>query len=260
MAEETQEQLQGSQVTPPAEGSTPSTQEAKETSQDQAQVPENQEKTDEQPQHSEDQQDGKSEDQAGQAKQTRGEKRIQSLLTKLKETNSQEVVQQANQQIDGIFTADELASGEVDFASFNDRLQKFIDQKVNAAKSEVVSTVQSRSLYSSKVNEFVADTEQVKFEDPALEELAVEQFNAINYQVNPLTQERDFIPAVKLSEIKAKLEKGIKIAAEKLVQQNKAFAKSVSDNQTVPIGNVGSSRSVADDTTDFRAFEKAHSK
>jgi hypothetical protein len=118
--------------------------------------------------------------------------------------------------------------------------------------------------YESAVREHQTDLEGIKNIDSELEAEAVSDYEALNYQINPLTGNKEFVPAVKFSEIVAKIQsRAEKIAqkmAEKIAEGNEQFIKKVSSSQAVPSsGAVTGSKSVKPETTDFKEFEKAYS-
>lgn len=260
MAEETQEQLQGSQESPLAEESTEGTQEIKETGQDQSQVPENNEQPNEQSKHSEDQQAQGAEDQSGQVnKPSRAEKRIADLSSKYKELVTK-LQTPLTQDMPQLITDEEIKNGEVDLKELNNRINQLVDYKVNQAGSSVEQQIELKSEYKAKQAEFDSDLSNTTFENDIVKEMAEKQFEALNFYDDPISGKQVFIPAVKMSEIKAKLDTGIKAAAEKLIQGNRDFAQSVSNSQTVPTGNSLSSTSADEATSDFSKFEKTFSK
>lgn len=205
--------------------------------------------------------DGESGDQSGQGtKPTRVERRINQLLTKVKEVG-QSQAQDHQQQVrrEPIVTDEEREAGQVDPAKLDERIQKTVQATVQRA----IQMDRINQQYTSAVKEHQTDLESVKDLDPDLESEAVSEYEALNYQINPLTGQKVFIPAVKFSEVVAKIQsRAEKIAnkrATEIAEGNQKYLENVSSNQAVPSsGNVSGSRSIKDDTTDFSEFEKAH--
>jgi len=262
MAEENIEVLQTSQDTPPAEGSesTPQEQSSQEGSEQQPSGQGSEQGDGEQSEHSEGTQGENSEGQPEQqgAKPTRVERRIGQLLDKLKGSHgaSSEQPGVPGQSRSKFFTDEELAEGAIDPSVLEKRIGQTVQQEVQQA----LEMDRINQQYTSAVKEHEADLESVKDLDPKIEELAVKQYEVINYQINPLTGEKMFIPAVKMSEIVKKLTDVINSAAENVAQGNRVYAENVSQNQAVPTnGSTISSKPVKENTTDFGAFEKAYS-
>lgn len=217
-------------------------------------------------------------DQSGQkAKPTRFERRIDSLINKVKE-NANKAGQAQEQSFlqngqpllsqDGepLFTQEELEEG-IDPTVLNQRIQNTVQSAVQSALEAERTGQQVKQVneqYVSAVREHEADLESVKNLDPELEAEAAREYNLINTQINPYTGEPMFVPAVKFSEIVAKIESRAKKYAEKMAQEiasgNEKFIQDVSSSQAVPSsGTGGGSRTINPDTTDFKEFEKAYS-
>ncbi|MBI5954452.1 MAG: hypothetical protein HY865_22575 [Chloroflexi bacterium] len=260
MADDQNTAAQAVQSTPPAEGS--------ETSQTESQVQTQSEEVVEQPGATSENQiqeevktpSEETEDQSGQeAKPTRVERRINSLLSKVKEVGANQT-QQPPVHEQPLVTQEEREQGVVDPNLLEQRIQSQIDARVQKALQ--VETVKRE--YVSSVKEHQLDLEGVKDIDPDLEAEAATEYEAINYQINPFTGQKEFVPAVKFSEIVSKIQsRAEKIAqkmAEKIAVQNGQFIKDVESSQAVPSsGAVSGSRSVKSDTTNFSEFEKQYS-
>lgn len=245
MADENTEVVQTSQDAPPAQGSESNPPAAPETSDPGTQGSE------EQPEHSSNPQEGNPEDQAGQDnKPSRVEKRINTLLSKLKENNSPSTPE--NRKAQPYFTQEEINNGEIDPTTFEKRVQDRVQFEVHQAlERERINTQ-----YTSAVREHEADLESVKDLDPNVERMAVEQYEALNYQINPLTGKRMFIPAVKMTEIVKRISDHLERVADGIVEGNRQYTASVSQNQAVPTGGTIKSSKARSDTTDFTEFEK----
>lgn len=251
MADENQEVQQTSQDAPPAQGSesTPSP--------DQALLEQGLEGKEEQPEHSSESQEGNPEDQAGQqnGKPTRIERRMDNLLSKLKESNKAQST--PTNKPSGLFGQEEIERGEIDPVTFEKRVQEQVQFEVQ----KTLRTERINTQYKSAVSEHQADIESVKDLDPTLEKMAVREYETLNYQINPLTGERMFIPAVKFSEIVARRRAEVEQAAEEMASGNRNYTHSVSQTSAVPTnGAITSSKKISGDTTDFAEFEKNFGK
>jgi hypothetical protein len=260
------DEIIGDQLSPQ---STPSAEGSEEVQvDDQVQV-DNEEQTTQPEASSENQENGeKSSDgtgeQSGQdAKPSRVERRIHDLLSKVKEVGNTPASEKPANSEESLFTEQEkqdLEQGIIDPETLIKRVQSTVQSEVQKA----IQIDRITQQYQSAVTEHAQDLESVKDIDPDLEAEAVAEYEALNYQTNPFTGEREFVPAVKLSEIVAKIEnRAQKIAtkmAEKIAEGNLKHLQDVSSSQAVPSnGAVGSTQSVSPDTTDFSAFEKAYS-
>ena len=259
------DELTGDQLSPQ---STPSAEGSEEVQvDDQVQVeneeqPAQPEASSESQENEEQSSDGTGEQSGQEAKPTRVERRIHDLLSKVKEVSNNTSEKPVSNE-ESLFTEQEkqdLEQGIIDPDTLIKRVQ-------NTVQSEVQKAIQIDRItqqYQSAINEHTQDLESVKDIDPDLEAEAVAEYEAINYQINPLTGQREFVPAVKLSEIVAKIEnRATKIAtkmAEKIAEGNLKHLQEVSSSQAVPTnGSVGGSQSVTPETTNFSDFEKAYS-
>lgn len=242
----------------PTEQSTPPVEESESI---EGQKPENESPGTENENQSEGEPSGEADDQS-EHKPSRAERRIQDLLSKVKENGERQAPQppQYNRP-QPLISEEERQAGEVDPVELERRLQGTVQNEVQRA----IQLDRVKQQYESAVKEHQADLEGVKDIDPDLEAEAVAEYEALNYRINPFTGQQQFIPAVKLSEIVAKIEaRAEKIAnkrAEAIAEGNEQFIKRVSSTQAVPAsGGIHSSKNVKPETTDFSEFEKAFSK
>lgn len=260
MADDQITEAESVQSTPPAEGS--------ETSQTESQVQTQGEEVVEQPVATSENQEKEevktpseeTEDQSGQeAKPTRFERRIHSLLSKVKEAG-QTQTQEPTVNKQELVTEQEMEAGQVDPRLLEQRIQSTVQAEVQKA----IQMDRAQQQYSSTVKDHQADLEGVKDIDADLEAEAVQEYEAVNYQINPFTGQREFVPAVKFSEIVNKIQsRAEKIAqkmAEKIAAGNEQYLKQVSSSQAVPSsGAVSGTSSIKSDTTNFSEFEKQYS-
>lgn len=266
MADKQDTAAQAVQDAPPAEGSEQAKVESQLEVQDQG--------TEAQPEaSSESQIEGEGEtssqdagDQSGQkAKPTRLERRIDSLLSKVKEVGqNQSPNLPSNREPQPFITEEEREAGAVDPNELEKRIHSSVQNSVQSEVQKAIQMDRMQQQYESAVKDHQTDLEGVKDIDPDLEAEAVLEYEALNYRINPFTGKQEFIPAVRFSEIVNKIQsRAEKIAAkraEAIAEGNEQYLKDVSSSQAVPSsGAVGGSKSVKDDTTDFSEFERAHS-
>jgi hypothetical protein len=266
MADENQEVTPTSQDTQPVNGSETTTEVESTTT-----TPE----TDKQPGDSSENQDGNTDTQAEHTedhKPSRIERRIDSLVSKLKETSNNNPLPPKTTQVHDpakptfMFTPEEVEEGAINPETFEQR----VNEKVKAVVAQTLEeerrkqeTERVRDTYVSMTNDHIADAEKVKESiDANLEPIVLQQYEALNYQMNPFTGEKVFVPAVKMSEIAAKVKASFETAVAAAAQGNRQFAASVDQNSAVPTGGSSpkNNTQVTGDTTDFAAFEKQYSK
>lgn len=261
MAEENIEVVQTSQDTPPAEGN--ESQPEEQVQEDQVQnSQEGTEGEETQPEHSGESQEEKPDDQSGdqqEAKPSRAERRISQLISKLKETHqspSEPPGEPARRNPRGFLTQEEIETGEIDPSVLEERLNKEAERR---AEQKVQMTLVNQQ-YETAVKEHEADMDTVGEIDPNIEALAVKQYNALNFQTNPFTGQKVFIPAVKMSEIVQKLSDSVRAAAGGTEESQRRYVEDVEQYQAVPSSSsVTSSKKVSEGTTNFSEFEKAFS-
>lgn len=265
MADEIQADASAAQETPSSEGSESSLvenqkQEVQSEGQEEQTKTTGESQVEEQPKaESETKETG---DQSGQkeAKPSRVERRIQSLISKIKEGSESKVDAPKQQEPQPYFTEEEIEQGRIDPNTLMQRIQANVQTEVQKA----IQMDRVNQQYESAVKSHQSDLEGIKDIDPDLEAEAVAEYEALNYQINPYTGKKVFVPAVKLSEIVSKIETRARKLAEKMAENiaegNKEYLKSVSSSQAVPSsGAVTGTKSVTPDTTNFSEFEKAYS-
>lgn len=193
-------------------------------------------------------------------KPSRVERRIQSLLAKVKENGERQTQPPKYGERQPLISEEERQAGTVDPEVLEQRIQAAVQNEVQKA----IQMDRVSQQYESAVKEHQSDLETVKDIDPDLEAEAAAEYEALNYRINPFTGKMQFIPAVKFSEIVAKIEaRAERLAAKKaeaIAAGNERFIKDVSSSQAVPTsGSVQSSGSVKPETTNFSEFEKAYS-
>ena len=259
MADEIDTAAQAVQGTPPAEGSESSEVEGKLETQDLGNEEQPGASSENQTKEEDNTPSGETGDQSGQeAKPTRVERRINSLLSKVKEVgqNQTQPLPQNNGQ-QPIITEEEKEAGVVDPNVLEKRIHESVQNEVQRA----IQMDRVQQQYESAVKDHQADLEGIKDIDPDLEAEAVSEYEALNYRINPFTGKQEFIPAVKFSEIVNKIQsRAEKLAtkrAEAIAEGNENYLKQVSSSQAVPSsGAVNGSKSVKPETTDFTEFEK----
>lgn len=94
-----------------------------------------------------------------------------------------------------------------------------------------------------------------------IEELAVKQYYAINFQKDPFTGKDVFIPVAKFSDIVQEIQEKLAVAAQEYARGNVEFQRRIENQSAIsPTATGQNMTSVTPDTTDFKAFEKAFSK
>ncbi len=267
MADDLETAAQAVQGTPPAEGSEQTQVESQLETQDKGTEPQPEATSENQPEEGNQTPSGEAEDQSGQkAKPSRIERRIDSLLSKVKEVGqNQSQTPSFQREEKTLFTEEEKQTGlEIDPAELERRMNQAVDARVQAKVGEALQIERTREQYESAVKDHQVDLEGVKEIDPDLEAEAVAEYEVLNYRINPFTGKQEFIPAVKFSEIVNKIQsRAEKLAnkrAEAIAEGNEQYLKKVSSSQAVPSsGSITGSKSVKPETTDFTEFEKAFS-
>lgn len=186
-------------------------------------------------------------------KQTRLERRVDTLVDKLKQTTQQP---SDPTQIFGnqdLFTKEELEAGAFDPQALQSRLAEREQKVSQLASQQAVAALK----YESAVNEHIADIDSVKGEigsDPELDTIVAEQYTALNTIIDPRTGARAFVPQVKMSDIykkfKAVVDKKATAAAADVT--NKVTQQAT--EQAVP---VSVSQAPSEDLEGKATFEKA---
>jgi len=188
-------------------------------------------------------------------KKPRIERRVDSLIEKLKQSNQQPTDPSQLFGDEPIFTQEEIESGQFDPNALSQRLKQREDKVSQVAAQQAVQYIQ----YQSSVNEHLADIDNVQKElgnDLVLDKLVAKQYDALNHQVNPITGQRVFVPTVKMSEIYKDLKDALdkKSTAKAAEVQNKVAQQAA--DQAVP---VSVSQAPSTDLEGQAAFEKAAS-
>lgn len=211
-------------------------------------------------------------------KQPRAERRIQKLIAKMKsdgepeegsDPQNQGQVQNQHQTPDinaqpqvsqGLLTQEEIDNGVLDPEGFQRRLEAHVQDLVQKGVQQSLQSERKQSelkeiehQFKQAVQQHNKDLESVSGQiDAELEDLAVAQYEAVNYQINPLTGKREFVPAVLMSEIVEKL----KPLSQRLGESNRSFANRVSQTSAIPSSSAKQPRKSRPDTSDFSEFEK----
>lgn len=128
-------------------------------------------------------------------KPTRSERRVEQLLKKLKERPQVDDFHQT--QDEPLIRPEEMETG-VDPSALEQR----INSRLQNATAQTRQQIKAELAYENEVKSHMSDLESVmKDLDPRVEKLAVRQYQATNYQLNPLTGQPIFVPTVKFSEI-----------------------------------------------------------
>ncbi len=159
-------------------------------------------------------------------KQTRAEKRIQDLTRKLKE---RPVPQEDffDGQDEPLVRPEELETG-LD----PQELERRVAAKMQNESRKTRAQIKAEIAYENSIKDHESDIEAVsKTIDPKLERIAVRQYEAMNYQVNPYTGQPVFVPTVKLSEIVDMLKGDLEnITSDRVAQASKDIARASNES------------------------------
>src|SRR5690606_33986233 len=150
-------------------------------------------------------------------KPSRVERRISSLIGKLKESQKPPMSPKVGQQAQPLIAQQEIDEGALDPVAFEQRVQQRIDSEVDSRGERAMQMAEINTEYKHAVKEHETDLQSVADSDldPDIEAEAAAEYNRLNHQINPLTGELMFVPAVKFSEIVSKLtSRAEKIAAK----------------------------------------------
>lgn len=145
---------------------------------------------------------------AEEKKPTRRDRRIHKLIDKLKGKDQEQMSEDDYAKALGINPNDPLIKPEeiqtgIDPEELNRRQRAKELLIERRAKNAAVAEIE----YKSNVKDHLADAEETlkKLEgDDILDEIVADQYSALNYQTDPYTGQKYFVPRVKMSEIYAK--------------------------------------------------------
>ena len=144
-------------------------------------------------------------------KPTRRDRRIHKLIDKLKSKDQEQMSEEQYAQTLGIdpnapLIKEEEAQMGIDPNVLNQRQRARELLVERRAKNAAVAEIE----YKASVKDHLADAEDTlkKLEgDDVLDEIVASQYDALNYQTDPYTGQKYFVPKVKMSEIYAKQQK-----------------------------------------------------
>jgi hypothetical protein len=193
---------------------------------------------------------------------TRGERRIQDLLGKLKATQTQAQTVSpdiVNPDIQPLITDEEKATGAIDPEQLQTRFNAALKAERNNLKAEVMRDLEAKNHFESSINEGLSDLEATQKAmategNQDLEDMIAEQYRLANYSIDPYTGQEVFIPRVKMSQLyekqKALLEKR---TTARVAATNTKLADIVSESA----GVVGSSTQSSEQDDLSESFDKA---
>lgn len=129
-------------------------------------------------------------------KPRRAERRIQELTRKLKErpVPQEDFLSGPDQPL--------VRPEELETGLDPQQLEQRVAQRMQNESAKTRRQIKAELAYEGAVNEHISDIERASENlDPRLEKIAVRQYNAMNYQVNPYTGQPVFVPTVKFSEV-----------------------------------------------------------
>lgn len=167
-----------------------------------------------------------------QPKQTRAERRIEQLIGKLKTRPTAELPTQTKPE--QLIRPEEIENG-IDPQA----LQQRVEQTIQASSQQTRAQIKAELAYEGAVNDHMADlTSASENLDPSIEKLAVRQYEAINYQINPFTGQQVFMPTVKFSEIVKQIQQDFEQAtASRVADATTSLAKQVQQSAVQPTGD-----------------------
>lgn len=173
---------------------------------------------------------------------TRGERRIQDLLGKLKATQTQaqtvhqNVLDEGNQPL---ISEEEMESGAIDPRTLQNRFNATLKAERANIKNEVMRDLEAQNQFRSTITDNLSDLEatQKAMSDEGnadLEDVVAEQYKLANYSIDPYTGQEVFLPRVKMSQLyerqKAILDKR---TAARVASTNTKLADIVSESAGV---------------------------
>lgn len=170
------------------------------------------------------------EEQSQERKQTRSERRVNQLLEKLKEKP-----QPQNRSLYGddqpLINDDELETG-IDPKALEQR----VSDRINNATERTRAQIKAEIAYENEVNNHLSDIDVASKDlDPAIEKLAVRQYEALNYTLNPYTGEKVFVPTVKFSEIVKSVQADLEnITSSRMAQSAQRVAQMAQQSAVSP--------------------------
>jgi len=165
-----------------------------------------------------------SEEQGESQKPTRAERRVQQLLDKLKDKpKAQDLSPQQ--------TVDE---NEIDPTAV-----KFVDERVQRGNQQAIQQIKAELAYERSIEDHADDILKASESlDPKIERIAVKQYQAMNYQINPFTGQEVFIPTVKFSEVVKSIQADLEdITASKVADAQTSMARQAQESAVQPSGN-----------------------
>jgi len=177
----------------------------------------------------------------GEQKSTRAERRVQQLLDKLKDKPQVQDLPLQQQQ-------DLVDENEIDPTAV-----KFVDQRVQQATQQSVKQIRAELAYENAVDNHASDIEKsLEGLDPKIERLAVKQYQAMNYQINPFTGQEVFIPTAKFSEVVKSIQADLEdITASRVAEAGTNLARQAQESAVQPSGNTSERFSINDARKDI---------
>lgn len=175
------------------------------------------------------------------------EKKVSRLEKRLKQLLEKQPVPQKEE-----FGEDAI---EIDESVLKERIQQEVRKAIelDRAEREYYTTAES---HKQDIEQF-AKANLPK----AVEELAVKQYYAMNFQPDPFTGKDIFVPVAKFSEIVKDIQDKLAVAAQEYARGNLEYQRRIENQSAIsPTATTQGDNSITPDTTDFKAFEKAFSK
>ncbi len=167
-------------------------------------------------------------------KPSRAERRVESLVDKLKQTGQQTNDPSQIFGNDPIFTPEEIESGSFDPGLLQQRLEQREQRVQQQATSQALAAID----YRASINDHLSDIDSVKKEmgdDPVIDKLVARQYEALNHQTDPRTGAKVFVPTVKMSELYKELKEAVEAKSNAKAADMQARVNAQADDQAVPV-------------------------
>jgi len=134
-------------------------------------------------------------------KENRAERRIRQLSSRLKD--EREAKKDFTSFSGSVVNPEDMENG-LD--------PKELDRRIQQREQNLARSIKSELAYEKAQEDHLSDlglVEEKLGENPSLEKIAVRQYEAVNYMIDPVSGNRVFVPVVKMSEIVSSLEKDL---------------------------------------------------
>jgi hypothetical protein len=180
-------------------------------------------------------------------------------VSKMEEPQQEKKISRAEKRIKQILEKKDTPVADDYIELEEDVFKQTIQREVQKA----IELDRAKQAYVQKAQEHQQDIEQIQRTGlpKAIEDLATKQYYSVNFQHDPFTGKDVFVPVVKFSEIVKDIQDKLTLAAAEFAKSGQEYRRQVENLSAIsPTAKESSSSIVSEDTTDFKAFEKAYSK